>query len=119
MTPDELRDARRRLGLSQSQLGERLRLGKNGGRTVRMWEAEDNVRGVPGPVQVAVEYMLREAEGGDPAANIAAWLRSQKYPVNIRLAQQFADAIERGDYRQPDAASAQGSKVHAEPRGGR
>jgi DNA-binding transcriptional regulator YiaG len=60
MTPAELRAARRQLGLTQSGLAEALRMGAQGKRTIRMWEADDNVRGVPGPAQVAVEALLKE-----------------------------------------------------------
>lgn len=54
----ELKAARKALGLSQSGLAEALRMGKNGRDTIRAWEADDNVRGVPGPAQVAIEHLL-------------------------------------------------------------
>lgn len=58
MTPDDLRTARKALGLTQNGLAEVLRMSeKNGGRSVRIWETEGNT--VPGPVQVAVEFMLK------------------------------------------------------------
>jgi len=60
MTPADLRTARRALGLSQHGLAEALRMGKHGHQTVSKWEADDNARGVPGPVQVAVECLMRE-----------------------------------------------------------
>lgn len=57
MTPNELKAARKTLGLTQSGLAEALRLSpKNGDRSIRIWESEGNT--VPGPVQVAVEFML-------------------------------------------------------------
>lgn len=56
MTPDELREARRKLGLSAATLAKALRLGKAGERTVRRWEAGDSA--IPGPAQVAIEMML-------------------------------------------------------------
>ena len=57
MSPADLRAARKTLGLTQSGLARALRLSeKNGGRSVRGWEAEGNT--VPGPVQVAVELLL-------------------------------------------------------------
>lgn len=60
MTPSDLRAAREALGLTQSGLAKALRLSpKNGDRSVRIWEAEGNT--VPGPVQVAVEFMLKAA----------------------------------------------------------
>lgn len=57
MTPADLRTARKALGLTQSGLAAALRLSdKNGDRSVRIWETEGNT--VPGPVQVAVGFML-------------------------------------------------------------
>lgn len=59
MTPRDLRSARKALGLTQAGLAARLRLSeKNGDRSIRVWEQDGNT--VPGPVQVAVEYMLRD-----------------------------------------------------------
>lgn len=58
MTPAEFRKARKALGLSQSAMAEALRLSpKNGDRTIRLWETEGST--VPGPAQVAVEFMLK------------------------------------------------------------
>jgi len=63
MTPNELRAARKALGLTQSGLAKALRLSeKNGDRSIRIWETEGNT--VPGPVQVAVEFMLRTKRNG-------------------------------------------------------
>lgn len=59
MTPEELREARRKLGLSAAGLARLLRLGANGGRTVRRWEAGDSQ--IPGPAQVAIELLLGRA----------------------------------------------------------
>ena len=58
-TPAGFRAAREALGLTQRQLAEALELGKDGGRTVRRWEAED--REIPGPAAVAVRLMLEHA----------------------------------------------------------
>ena len=41
MTPAEFKAARNELGLSQSDLAEVWGMGKNGGRTIRRWEAGD------------------------------------------------------------------------------
>lgn len=61
MTPADLRSARKALGLTQSALAKALRLSeKNGDRSVRIWEQDGNT--VPGPVQVAIEAMLRERD---------------------------------------------------------
>lgn len=59
VTPAQLKNARRELGLSAAKLAAALRLGANGGRTVRRWE--DATNPIPGPVQVAVEMMLERA----------------------------------------------------------
>lgn len=61
MEPAELRAARKTLGLTQSGLARALRLSeKNGDRSIRIWETEGNT--VPGPVQVAVGFMLERAK---------------------------------------------------------
>lgn len=57
MNLEELRAARRKLGLTASGLAKALRLGKGGDRTVRRWEYGE--RAIPGPVQVAIEMMLK------------------------------------------------------------
>ena len=57
MTPDDLKKARKRLGLSQSGLAEALRMGANGGRTVRRWELGEIP--VTGPASVAVELLAK------------------------------------------------------------
>ena len=57
MTPADFRNARKALGLSQKEMAEALRLSpKNGDRTIRLWETDGNT--IPGPAQVAVEYMM-------------------------------------------------------------
>lgn len=61
MTPDELRAARIRLGMTPAQLGKALRLkSKDPARTVRTWEA--GTRPITGPVEVAIELMLSNLE---------------------------------------------------------
>ena len=61
MTGAELEDARKRLGLTAAQLGRALELtGRDPGRDVRRWET-GALPSVPGPVRVAVRYMLAEA----------------------------------------------------------
>jgi transcriptional regulator with XRE-family HTH domain len=69
MLPNDLREARKALGLTQAGLAKALRLSeKNGGRSIRIWEAEGNT--VPGPVQVAVSYMLKELENAKRTGKI-------------------------------------------------
>lgn len=58
MTPTEFKAVRTALALSQNAMAQALRLGANGGRTVRRWELGE--RSIPGPAIVAVEYMLRD-----------------------------------------------------------
>jgi len=41
MTPDELKEARRKLGLSCQRLADQLGMGAHGGRTIRRWERGD------------------------------------------------------------------------------
>lgn len=62
-TPDQVRNARRQLGLTQAELAERLRLAPATGKdTVRSWES--GKRPITGPAQVALEYMLRDVDAG-------------------------------------------------------
>lgn len=56
MSGEAFRAARKTLGLTQSQMAERLRLGPNGSRTVRRWEKGEIP--VTGPASVAIEMML-------------------------------------------------------------
>lgn len=58
MTPADLTAAREALGLTKEQLAQALRLRGRGLRSVQRWEAACGE--VPGPVQVAVEGLLRE-----------------------------------------------------------
>ena len=60
MTPEELKEARHKLGLSARGLATALDMGQWGGRTVRRWEKEGPV---PGPVAVAVRFMLQSSQG--------------------------------------------------------
>ena len=64
MTPADLRAARQSLGLTLSGMARALRLGKCGRDTVRAWESDANARGIPGPVQVAVECLLNHGKDG-------------------------------------------------------
>lgn len=61
MTPDQMKAARKALGMTQGELARELRLGKNGARTVRRWETEEDAessRAIPGPVIVLIEHWL-------------------------------------------------------------
>jgi DNA-binding transcriptional regulator YiaG len=60
------RDCRKALGFTGAAMARALRV--HGGRTVRMWEAGD--REVPGPVWVALGYMLRERGLPDPTGRL-------------------------------------------------
>lgn len=57
MTPEALKSARIRLGMTQAQLAKALRLApRSGADTVRKWE--NGSRSITGPVSLAVEYLL-------------------------------------------------------------
>lgn len=56
MTPDEIKEARQRLGLSQRELADSLGLKSDGGRTVRRWEGGEVE--ITGPAQLAIRYRL-------------------------------------------------------------
>ena len=64
MSPTDLRSARKRLGLTQKGLARALKMGKHGWQTISAWESDANERGVPGPVQVALEGLLRAETKG-------------------------------------------------------
>jgi len=61
MTPAEFKAARHALGLSAEGMAKALQVAS--GRTVRRWEAGD--RDIPGPVKIALRYML-EGDGKNP-----------------------------------------------------
>ena len=56
MTPEQVRAARYLLGMTQDELAKALRMGRDGKRAVRRWEAGD--RHISGPASVAIEFML-------------------------------------------------------------
>ena len=58
MTPADLKSARKALGLSVRELAGHLRMGANGADTIRRWERGNG--SIPGPVEVAIEYMTVE-----------------------------------------------------------
>ncbi len=60
LTPSDLRTARKALGLTQKGLAQALRMGAHGWQSISKWESDSNVRGIPGPVQIAVECLMRE-----------------------------------------------------------
>jgi DNA-binding transcriptional regulator YiaG len=60
MTPADLRSARKALGLTQHGLAEALRMGANGGRTVRRWELGEIP--ITGPASVAIELLEQKAK---------------------------------------------------------
>ena len=62
MAPDRIKEIRRGLGMTQSMLAEALRLGANGARTVRRWEAGSMP--ISGPAQVALELMKEKSNLG-------------------------------------------------------
>jgi DNA-binding transcriptional regulator YiaG len=56
MTPEQVREARKALGLTQHQLAVLLRLGTDGKRAVRRWETGD--RPISGPASVGLDALL-------------------------------------------------------------
>ena len=62
MSPTDLRSARKRLGLTQKGLAERLNMGAHGWQSISKWESDANERGVPGPVGVAIKLMLASSD---------------------------------------------------------
>ena len=88
MTPADLTAAREALGLTKEQLARALRLRGRGLRSVQRWEAPGGE--VPGPVQVAVEGMLREkiVDRQRPLIEAAVrlgWLSERVAPDVLRL----------------------------------
>lgn len=66
MTPSEIVAIRRRTGLTQAQFAKALRLGPQGGRTVRRWEAGKTR--LPGPASIVYELVrdgILEVEAHD------------------------------------------------------
>lgn len=63
MTGNALRETREQLGLSITEMAQRLRLALPNGRTM-LREMESGKRDVSGPISVAVELMLKEASNG-------------------------------------------------------
>ena len=56
LTADQLRTARKSLGLTQHGLAERLLMGQHGWQAVNRWE--NGKHPIPGPVEVAVRCLL-------------------------------------------------------------
>lgn len=59
MTPDDLRAARKTLGMTQKKLAEALRMGKWGAQSVAKWEK--GLLDVPGPITLGIEFLLKDA----------------------------------------------------------
>lgn len=58
MSPDQFRDARYRLGLSQADFADLFGIASD--RTVRRWE--EGEKDIPGPVVILVELALKYAD---------------------------------------------------------
>ena len=56
MTPAEVKAARQVLAMTQTDLAQALRMGKDGKRAIRRWEVGDVP--VSGPASVAIEALL-------------------------------------------------------------
>lgn len=53
MTPEQFKDVRKKLGITIKEMAENLKVNP---RTVNRWENGD--RKIPGPVEVALDYIL-------------------------------------------------------------
>lgn len=62
MQPRDISLARRALGLTQSGLAERLRMGANGERAIRRWERGEQP--ITGPASVAIKLLLERNRHG-------------------------------------------------------
>ena len=64
MTPQQFKEARKSLGLTQSQLAEILGLGVNGGVTVRRWEMPETASNArpPNPIACKVLEYIKSGE---------------------------------------------------------
>jgi transcriptional regulator with XRE-family HTH domain len=76
MTGDDLRAMRQSMGHTQRSLAFSLRMGVNGWQTISDWER--GVREIPGPAQIAIQYilggMMHDTDLGTAAERIAtAW----------------------------------------------
>lgn len=60
MTPEKFKAARNSLSLSQGDLAEIWGMGKNGGRTIRRWEAGDT------PINPVAAYCILLMLGREP-----------------------------------------------------
>jgi len=58
MTPDQIRQVRRALGLSQAELAKVLRMSPDSGRTIRRWESGETP--ITGPASLALEMLAEK-----------------------------------------------------------
>jgi DNA-binding transcriptional regulator YiaG len=66
MSPEDVKEARAKLGLTQAELADALELEGNFGKdTVRNWER--GKRPISGPARVAIRLMVARAGFGKPA----------------------------------------------------
>lgn len=59
MTPAQFKAGRHALGLSQPAMARALNMGTYGWQRILRWEKDGTT--VPGPAQVAMRFMLRDA----------------------------------------------------------
>lgn len=59
MTPAQFKAGRNALGLSQHAMARALNMGTHGWQSILRWEKDGTT--VPGPAQVAMRFMLRDA----------------------------------------------------------
>lgn len=89
MTPHRVKEIREKLGLSQAALGEALRLGSHGKRTVARWESGGTI---PGPVQLALEALY---DGWRPGDGRYEELRSEYLKVLDSISNAVSEAYNR------------------------
>jgi transcriptional regulator with XRE-family HTH domain len=76
-TPEQLKEARQKLGLSAENLARVLRV--EDGRTVRRWEAGE--RAIPGPVTVIMETIMGNLAQQEMIARQLELLRAGKFKI--------------------------------------
>lgn len=59
-SPAKVTQAREFLGLDKIEFGRALRMGDKARDSIRRYEDGSNKRGIPGPVQLAIEYLVEQ-----------------------------------------------------------
>jgi hypothetical protein len=75
-TPAKVTQAREYLGLDKAGLARALRMGEQARDAVRRYEDGENKRGIPGPVQLALEYLVEQKRAADRKSRIKECLKA-------------------------------------------